>query len=126
VDWRSALTRVRNQLGQAGGVGTAGAQNSITERAVGGWVLDAVDDELSALFALTSPASGERDAPAGYVLVPVEPTEAIVEAMHEVWRQRERERIEIAGPSGQVGRLGWAEEYWRAAVAAAMLAKVKP
>jgi len=30
--------------------------------------------------ALTSPASGERDTPAGYVLVPVDPTEGMLEA----------------------------------------------
>lgn len=67
--WRAAIQRVRNQLGQAGGTGTAGAQNSITEREVGGWVLDAVEDELAALTIVASPgqpvespAPGVREA----------------------------------------------------------------
>lgn len=52
--WREAVKRVRDQLGQAGGTGTAGAQNSITERAVGGWILDAIEDELAALATLAA------------------------------------------------------------------------
>ena len=58
--WHAAIQRVRDQLGQAGGVGTAGVQNSITEREVGGWVLDAVEDELTALSLRSRP---ETDKP---------------------------------------------------------------
>jgi hypothetical protein len=38
------------------------------------------DYEVRIRSALTSPASGERDTPAGYVLVPVDPTEGMLEA----------------------------------------------
>jgi hypothetical protein len=58
-NWRAVIQKARDQLGQAGGIGTAGAQNSITEREIGGWILDYVEDELA---ALTHPSSVSEEA----------------------------------------------------------------